>query len=75
VVSQSEVGQPTAAAAPRGTLEELAARLGRSEEAVLELLRPFLEAGIVAERGGRLYVADRQVLAAFATDQAEEAAA
>jgi hypothetical protein len=57
------------------TLEELASQQGRSEEAVLELLLPFLAAGIVAERAGRLYVADRQVLAAFATDQAAEAAA
>jgi hypothetical protein len=63
------------AAPPGGTLSELAAQLGRSEEATLELLRPFLAAGIVAEHAGRLNVADRQVLAAFATGQAEEAAA
>jgi hypothetical protein len=60
--------------APGLTLEELAARWGRSEAATLEILRPFLRAGTVAERGGRLYVADRQVLAAFATGQAEKVA-
>jgi hypothetical protein len=55
-------------APPAGlTLSELAAQLARSEEATLELLRPFLEAGVVAEQGGRLHVADRLVLAAFAT--------
>lgn len=43
---------------------------GLSEEAVRELLRPFLEAGIVAQRGGRLYVADGQVLTAFARREA-----
>ncbi len=60
----------TAAAPPAGrTLAELALRLSRSEGAVLKLLRPFLEAAIVAERGGRLHVADRQVLAAFATEE------
>jgi hypothetical protein len=64
------------AAPPAGlTLAELAAGLGREEEYVLELLEPYLEAGIVAERSGRLYVADRHVLAAFATGQAEEVAA
>ena len=52
-------------APPAGlTLEELAAQLGRSEDAVLELLRPFLEAGVV-ERAGCLVVVDRPVRAAF----------
>ena len=56
----------TTTAAPTGlTLSELAARQGRSEEAVLALLRPFISAGIVAEEGGQLYVADRLVRAAF----------
>ena len=62
----------TAAPPPGLTLEELANRRGRSEGAVLELLRPFLEAGIVAERGGRLLVVDELVLGAFGQEPASE---
>jgi hypothetical protein len=32
---------------------------------VLELLRPFLETGVVVERDGRLVLVDRAILAAF----------
>jgi hypothetical protein len=69
--------EASATTAPRAglSLSELAVQQGRSEEAVRELLRPFLEAGIVAESAGRLLVVDGLVRAAFATNQAEEAAA
>lgn len=58
----------TTSAPPAGglTLEELAHRLELSVETAAELLAPFREAGIVAEHGGRLLVADRLVAAAFA---------
>ena len=57
---------------PGLTLAELAARLGRSEGAVRELLRPFLAAGIVVERAGRLRVVDGLVLAALGPDEPHE---
>ena len=53
------------AALPGLTLEELAAHQGLEERQALELLRPFLAAGIVAERAGRLVVVDGLVHAAF----------
>jgi hypothetical protein len=65
--------EASATAPPAGLpLSELAARQGRSEEGALELLRPFLDAGIVAERSGRLVVVDELVSAAFGPEEPRE---
>jgi hypothetical protein len=56
----------TRTAAPPGlTLAELAQLHYLSEHEMAELLRPFVEGGIVALRGSQLVVVDRLVRAAF----------
>ena len=59
----------TAEPPPGLTIEELAGRQGRSEADTLALLRPLLQAGLVAWRGRHLVVGDRLVAAAFAADE------
>jgi hypothetical protein len=51
------------------TLAELAARHGLSEQTMGELLRPFVQGGIVAVRGSQLVVVDRLVRFAFEQEE------
>jgi hypothetical protein len=48
------------------TLEELAARLGRSLQTVAALLKPVVAAGFVEEQDGLLVVMDVEIRAGFA---------
>ena len=51
------------------TLEELAARRGLTAAQARELVRPFLEAGLVAEHDdGRLELVDRDVVFAIVSE-------
>jgi hypothetical protein len=64
----------TTTAAAGLTLKQLAKRRGLTAAAARELLRPFLEAGIVELRDdGRLELVDRDVAFAIAGGEAPEA--
>jgi hypothetical protein len=51
------------------TLEELAQRRLVTVREAHELVRPFLEVGIVEERDGGLRVVDREIVFAFSTEE------
>jgi hypothetical protein len=51
------------------TIAELAERVGRSERETLELIRPFLEAGILERDGDRLELVDRVIAIALGREE------
>jgi hypothetical protein len=52
------------------TIAELAERVGRSERDTLELVGPFLDAGILERRGDRVELVDRVIAIALGREEA-----